>query len=78
MNNLFDVLLSPLESIKASFINWLKNLGLAFISQSYLICLGMACICLLLYIAGDRKAGKYVTISIIIYALLQVFKLFLI
>ncbi|MDU7085940.1 MAG: hypothetical protein E6344_19825 [Clostridium sp.] len=62
------------EGIKQSVLNFLKWIGLGIINGSYWICLTACLIALILYIAGQRKAGKYVSISFIIYVVLQAIK----
>lgn len=62
------------EGLKQSVINFLKWIGLGAINGSYWICLIACIIALLLYIAGQKKAGKYVSISFIIYVILQAIK----
>jgi hypothetical protein len=60
--------------IKEYFINGLKDITISFIDNSYIICLGVAMVSILLYLAGLKKAGKYVTISLVTYILLQACK----
>lgn len=62
------------EGIKQSVLNFLKWIGLGIINGSYWICLIACLIALILYIAGQRKAGKYVSISFVIYVVLQAIK----
>lgn len=62
------------EGLKQSVINFLKWIGLGIINESYWICLVACLIALILYIAGQRKAGKYVSISFVIYCILQAIK----
>lgn len=62
------------EGIKQSVVNFLKWIGLGIINGSYWICLIACLIALILYIAGQRKAGKYVSISFVIYCILQAIK----
>lgn len=62
------------EGIKQSVLNFLKWIGLGIINGSYWICLTACLIALLLYISGQRKAGKYVSISFVIYVVLQAIK----
>lgn len=71
-----------LETITAAIETALKNyvfkllkwlLG-GVIAGSYWICLISCLISLILYIAGQRKAGKYVSISFILYVILQALK----
>lgn len=62
------------EGLKQSVVNFLKWIGLGIINGSYWICLVACLIALILYIAGQRKAGKYVSISFVIYCILQAIK----
>lgn len=62
------------EGLKSSVINFLKWIGIGVINSSYWICLTACFIALILYIAGLRKAGKYVSISFVIYVVLQAIK----
>lgn len=62
------------EGIRQSVVNFLKWVGLGIINGSYWICLIACLIALILYIAGQRKAGKYVSISFVIYVVLQSLK----
>lgn len=69
---------SIVEALKTSTLNFLKWIFTGLVSGSYWICLTACLIALLLYIAGARKAGKYVTISFIVYVVLQSIKVALI
>lgn len=62
------------EGLKQSAINLIKWVGLGIINGSYWICLTACLVALILYIAGQRKAGKYVSISFVIYVVLQAIK----
>lgn len=62
------------EGIKISVLNFIKWLGLGIINGSYWICLTACLIALFMYIAGQKKAGKYVSISFVIYCILQAIK----
>lgn len=62
------------EGLKQSVINFLKWIGMGIINSSYWICLTACLIALLMYIAGQRKAGKYVSISFVVYFILQAIK----
>ncbi|GAA0107405.1 MULTISPECIES: hypothetical protein [Clostridium] len=62
------------EGIKQSVVNFLKWIGLGIINGSYWICLIACLVAIILYIAGQRKAGKYVSISFVIYVVLQAIK----
>lgn len=63
-----------IEAIKNSLINLLKWIGIGIINNSYWVCLFVCVIALILYIGGQRKAGKYVSLSVVIYFLLQAIK----
>lgn len=62
------------EGLKQSVSNFLKWIGLGIINSSYWICLTACLLALILYIAGQKKAGKYVSISVVIYVVLQAIK----
>lgn len=62
------------EGLKIAVTNFLKWIGLGIINSSYIICLTACLIALIMYIAGQRKAGKYVSISFVIYVILQAIK----
>lgn len=62
------------EGLKQTVTSFLKWIGLGIINSSYWICLTACLIALLLYIAGQKKAGKYVSISFVIYVVLQAIK----
>ena len=63
-----------INALKTSIINFLKWIALGIINGSYWICLAACPIASLIYIAGERKAGKYVTISFVVYFILQAIK----
>ena len=52
-----------------------KDMALGLIDSSYWICLFTCLLALILYCAGQKKTGKYVSISFVVYFLLQSFKL---
>lgn len=62
------------ENIKDSLINIGKWILSGAINSSYWICLYVSLLALILYIAGQKKAGKYVSISFVVYFLLQSIK----
>lgn len=62
------------KALKNSVVNLLKWIFNGVVKGSYWICLASCLIALILYIAGQRKAGKYVSISFIIYVILQALK----
>ncbi|WP_111930531.1 hypothetical protein [Clostridium tertium] len=53
---------------------FLKAVLEGLVSSSYIICLIVAMIAIILYILGCKKAGKYVSVSIVTYILLQALK----
>lgn len=55
-------------------IEGLKGIAKGVIKSSYWICLITCLVALILYIAGEKKAGRYVSISFIIYFILQCLK----
>ncbi len=57
--------------IKKFFVNKGINLALSIIDCSYWICLFVCMFAIILYVAGQKKAGKYVSLSFIIYFLMQ-------
>lgn len=63
-----------LEGIKNSLLNFFKWVGIGIINNSYWVCLFVCIVALILYIGGQRKAGKYVTLSVVIYFFLQAIK----
>jgi hypothetical protein len=64
------------ESLNTFFINSLKWIARGIIDNSYLICMITCLLALALYVGGQRKAGKYVSISFVIYFILQSIKVF--
>lgn len=57
------------------FWDWIcKSTVTQIANKSYYPCLIVAIIALILYVSGQKKAGKYVPLSIIVYFLLQCFK----
>lgn len=59
------------KRITKFLVQLLKSIGLGIINNSYWICLAVCMIALILYVAGQRKAGKYISISFIIYFILE-------
>lgn len=59
---------------KEFFIETSKTVLITVVDSSYSIFLTLALVALLLYICGQRKAGKYVSISFVIYVILQSIK----
>lgn len=60
-----------ITKIQNSIIDFLKLLLGGIITNSFWICLFIAMISLILYIAGIKKAGKYCTASFVIYIVLE-------
>lgn len=60
--------------IKTSVIDGVKWLSITIIDSSYTVCLGVAIIGLIAYCAGYKKGAKAVTLSIIIFVVLQAIK----
>lgn len=60
-----------IDQIKTGILEIIKWGVLGIIDNSFYFCLMASLIALLLYIAGQKKAGKYVTTSFIIYFILQ-------
>lgn len=69
-----NIVTGILEGIKNGLINFFKWIGIGIINNSYWVCLFICITALILYIGGQRKAGKYVTLSIVIYFFLQSIK----
>lgn len=63
-----------IEAIQECALRFIKWMGIGLLGSSYWICLIIAMTSLLLYIAGNKKAGKYVTLSMIIFFILQCLK----
>ena len=59
------------ESLISIFHNFFSWIAKGIIDNSYEVCLTIAIISLMLYICGKGKAGKYVTISMGVYFILQ-------
>ncbi len=62
------------EGLKTAILNFIKWIVLGIINGSYWICLIACLIAIAMYIAGQKKAGKYVSISFVIYCILQAIK----
>lgn len=63
------------ETIKEMIVNLLKWIALGILNASHWICLAVCLIALLMYIGGQRKAGKYVSISFVINFVLQAIRM---
>lgn len=61
--------------IKEIIINESKDLGVwilnGTINASYTVCLMLGLISLILYLIGNKKFGKYIPASILLYYLMQ-------
>lgn len=60
--------------IKDKLIEFGKDLSIILLDSSYNICLSVAIIGLIFYCAGYKKGAKAVTLSIIIFVVLQAIK----
>ena len=60
--------------MKEWILNGLKDIAINLIDNSYSICLVICMLAIVLYIAGLKKAGKYASVSLVIYILLQACK----
>ena len=60
-----------IDQIKTGILEIIKWGALGIIDNSFYFCLMASLIALLLYISGQKKAGKYVTTIFIIYFILQ-------
>lgn len=69
--------LNLIEGLKDSFIEGTKWLSITLIDSSYTICLGVAMVGLIFYLAGYKKGAKVVTVSIIVFFVLQAIKVVL-
>lgn len=68
------IIAAIVEGIKQTVLNFIKWMALGIINGSYWICLISCLIAIAMYIAGQKKAGKYVSISFVIYCILQAIK----
>ena len=59
------------DKIQSILIELIKKISISIINNSYYICLVICFLALILYIAGIKKAGKYVSVTFIIYFVLQ-------
>lgn len=60
--------------IKDKLIEWGKDLSIFMLDSSYTICLTVAIVGLICYCAGYKKGAKAVTLSVIIFVVLQAIK----
>ncbi|WP_297633527.1 hypothetical protein [uncultured Clostridium sp.] len=63
-----------LNWIKSNLLELLNWIVAGAIDMSYWICLIVAIIALILYVAGIKKSGKWVSGSIVIYIIMQLLK----
>ena len=64
-----------MDGVKDWFINGAKWLSIQIIDSSHIICLTVAMVGLVFYLAGYKKGAKVVTLSLIIFFVLQAIKL---
>lgn len=57
--------------LKNSILSFLRWIGVGIIANSFWICLIICMLCLILYVGGLKKAGKYCTISFVVYIVLE-------
>lgn len=62
------------ESLQSAITSFLKWMARGVINNSYMFCLVVCLLALTLYVGGQRKAGKYVGMSFVIYFILQSLK----
>lgn len=58
-------------ALKNSILGLLKWMFTGIVASSYWVCLFICMISMLFYIAGNRKAGKYATSSLLAYIIIQ-------
>lgn len=63
-----------MDWVQGKVLGILKAVLLLIVDNSKFICLSAALLSLIIYIAGEKKAGRYVSMSVIIYFLLQSLK----
>lgn len=56
-----------LDIMKDFILSGLKCIALGILNSSYYICLFTSLLGIILYVAGCKKAGKYVSVSLILY-----------
>lgn len=59
------------EGIKGAVVDVSKWVALGIIDNSYIICLGVAMVGLILYLGGWKKGAKLTTVSMVVFFLLQ-------
>ena len=69
-----DIVTGVIDGVKNSIVSSVKWLSLVIIDSSYTICLTVAIVGLIFYIAGYKKAAKAVTLSLIVFFVLQAIK----
>lgn len=62
------------EAVKNSFINLLKWIFLGITKNAYFITLFVCLVSIIFYMAGCKRAGKYISYSIITYLILECLK----
>lgn len=62
------------NALKNSVLNLIKWILTGVINSSFWVCLIICMLSLIIYACGQRKAGKYVSISFITYVILQCIK----
>lgn len=60
--------------LKEYLLDLINSIITGIVDSSYIICLTVAMVSIIFYIVGCKKAGKYVSYSIITYILLQALK----
>ena len=69
VKNIIEGIQLGLKNSILSFFKWIFE---GIIANSFWICLIVCMLCLVLYVAGLKKAGKYCTISLVVYIVLEV------
>lgn len=72
-----DIINGITEGIKTKCVDGVKWLGITIIDNSYNVCLVVAMIGLICYLGGYKKGAKVVTLSLIVYFVLQAIKVVL-
>lgn len=69
-----DIVNGIVDNIKDKIVEGTKWIAITIIDGSYTICLTIAIIGLIFYCAGYKKGAKAVTLSLIIFFVLQAIK----
>lgn len=69
-----DMVNGIVDNMKEKFIEGVKWLSINIINSSYIICLSVAMVGLIFYLSGYKKGAKAVTLSLIIFFVLQAIK----